>query len=38
MIEQLQNEIIALKKINHPNVIKLYKVYEAPEQVFLFME
>ncbi|XP_036356030.1 serine/threonine-protein kinase 33-like [Octopus sinensis] len=34
----LEHEIEILKIINHPNLIKLYEVYETRQQVFLVME
>jgi serine/threonine protein kinase len=32
------NEIQALKKLSHPNIIKLYDVYETDEELILVME
>jgi len=29
------NEVYALKTLDHPNVIKLFEIYEDPENVYL---
>lgn len=29
------NELIILKAMDHPNIIKLYEVYEDPEYYYL---
>jgi serine/threonine protein kinase len=37
-LHQVYNEICILKKVDHPNVIKLYKVYENQKNICLIME
>ncbi len=37
-INQVQNEIAILSQSDHPNIIKLYDVYETEESLFLVME
>ena len=37
-LNQLYNEISILKRIDHPNIIKLYKVFQNSESIFLLME
>ena len=34
----LQNEIIILKQVNHPNIVKLYDVKIKPDYIYLVME
>jgi len=34
----LLNEIDVMRKINHPNIIKLYEVYEGMYHVYLVMD
>ncbi len=34
----LQNEIQILTYVDHPNIVKLYEVYEDPYTYFLVME
>ena len=34
----LRNELDILRKLDHPNVIKLYEVYETPNYIFFIME
>ena len=34
----LQNEIIILKQVNHPNIVKLYDVKIKPDCIYLVME
>ena len=34
----LQNEIEILKQVDHPNIVKLYDVYEDEKYFFLVME
>lgn len=33
-----QREIVVLKKLNHPNIIKLYELIETPKQINLVTE
>ena len=37
-LNQLYNEITILRKINHPNVVKLFSIYEDDEYISLIME
>jgi calcium-dependent protein kinase len=34
----LQNEIDILKTVDHPNIVKLYDVYEDEDTYYLVME
>jgi serine/threonine protein kinase len=34
----LQNEIEILKQVDHPNIVKLYDIYEDEENYYLVME
>ena len=34
----LQNEIDILKQVDHPNIVKLFEVYEDDKHFFLVME
>jgi serine/threonine protein kinase len=34
----LQNEIMILKQVDHPNIVKLYDIYEDDKYFFLVME
>jgi calcium/calmodulin-dependent protein kinase I len=36
--EQLVREIAILKKMNHPNIVNLYNVWETSESVYMLME
>jgi calcium-dependent protein kinase len=36
--ERFMNEIIALKECDHPNIVKLYEVFEDVDNVFLIQE
>jgi len=37
-IKLLRREIQIMKRLNHPNILKLYEVYENDEQFYLVME
>lgn len=37
-IKLLRREIKIMKKVNHPNILKLYEVFEDDEEFFLVME
>lgn len=37
-IDLLKREIYIMKKVNHPNILKLYEVYEDDEYFFLVLE
>jgi len=37
-IKLLRREVQIMKKVNHPNVLKLYEVFEDDEEFFLVME
>ncbi len=37
-LERFYKEINILKKLDHPNIIKLYEVYESKEYLYLIME
>ena len=34
----LQNEVTILKRLDHPNVVKLYGLFETKNNVYLIME
>ena len=34
----VQREIIALRKINHPNIIKMYDLVETQKQIFIVVD
>ena len=34
----LQNEVLILKRLDHPNVVKLYDLFETKNNVYLVME
>ena len=34
----MQNEIEILKQVDHPNIVKLYDIYEDEENYYLVME
>lgn len=38
MIEQFHMEIVALKSLEHPNIIKLYDVYTTSHKIYIVME
>jgi len=38
LIEDLRNEIEVLISLDHPNVVKLYEVYESQTEIYLVME
>ena len=35
---RLQYEVECLKNLNHPNIVRLYEVYESKENIFLVTE
>jgi len=37
-IELLKREIYIMKKVDHPNILKLYEVYEDDDHFFLVLE
>lgn len=37
-IKLLRREVANLKTLQHPNILKLFEVYEDPKQFFLVME
>ena len=37
-LEKFRKEIDILMKLDHPNIIKLYEVFEAPNSLYLIME
>ena len=37
-IEKLTNEISILNKVDHPNIIKLYEIFEDEKNIYLIME
>ena len=37
-VANLRREIANMKKLDHPNVVKLYEVYETPDAVLMVME
>ena len=38
MVGQFQTEIMALKSLHHPNIIRLYDVYVTAEKIYIVME
>ena len=36
--QRFMNEVTALRTLDHPNVIKLYELYETDEKIFLVQE
>lgn len=36
--EMLRNEVEILSKVDHPNIIALYDIFETPEFLYLVME
>ena len=34
----IQSEIDILKKVEHPNIVKLYDIFESPDKIYLVME
>lgn len=38
MYEQLQKELIIMKKVKHPHIVQLYEVYETPKKIYMIME
>ncbi|KAI9143303.1 kinase-like domain-containing protein, partial [Paraphysoderma sedebokerense] len=37
-VARIQREIRFLKLLHHPHIVKVYEVYETPEQIFIVME
>ncbi|CAG9323736.1 unnamed protein product [Blepharisma stoltei] len=37
-LENLINEIKIMRKLNHPNIIKLHRVYESPHNIYLVLD
>ena len=37
-LQKFRREIDILMKLDHPNIIKLYEIYEAPNSLYLIME
>lgn len=37
-IKSVSNEIRILKRLDHPNLVKLYSVHETPSKIYLVME
>eukprot|EP01053_Blabericola_migrator_P004936 Blabericola_migrator_1__4935@NODE_2574_length_2585_cov_336_116362_g1612_i0_p1_GENE_NODE_2574_length_2585_cov_336_116362_g1612_i0NODE_2574_length_2585_cov_336_116362_g1612_i0_p1_ORF_typecomplete_len634_score132_34Pkinase/PF00069_25/3_7e67Pkinase_Tyr/PF07714_17/1_1e44EFhand_7/PF13499_6/1_7e07EFhand_7/PF13499_6/3_9e11EFhand_7/PF13499_6/6_2e08EFhand_8/PF13833_6/0_027EFhand_8/PF13833_6/0_75EFhand_8/PF13833_6/0_14EFhand_8/PF13833_6/0_0086EFhand_8/PF13833_6/4_3e06EFhand_1/PF00036_32/0_29EFhand_1/PF0003 len=37
-LEQIQEEIQILKSVDHPNVIKIYEIFEDPSSVYILQE
>jgi len=38
MADQLKNEVSILQNISHPGVVKLERMFETPERIFVVME
>lgn len=38
MYEQLQKELVIMKKVRHPHIVQLYEVYETPKKMYMIME
>ena len=37
-MSQLNNEIKILKILDHPNIVKLYEIYQDPKNIYLITE
>lgn len=37
-MEAIQRELRILKIVDHPNIIKLHKIYESPRKIYLIFE
>jgi len=37
-LEELRNEIDILRRLDHPNIVKAYEVYETKRQIYVVME
>lgn len=38
ILEQIEQEISILRKLDHPNIIKLYEIYQDEKYYYLVME
>ena len=36
--ERLLQEVLILGRLHHPNIVKLYEIYESPTSLYLVME
>ena len=36
--DRLLHEVLILGRLHHPNIVKLYEVYETPNAMYLIME
>ena len=34
----IENEILILRKISHPNIVQLFEEFETPKEIYLVME
>lgn len=34
----IENEILILRRISHPNIVRLHEEFETPKEIFLVME
>lgn len=34
----IENEILILRRISHPNIVKLHEEFETPKEIYLVME
>jgi serine/threonine protein kinase len=37
-MEQMDREVLIMKKLNHPHIVKIKEVFETAEKYFLIME
>ena len=37
-VQMLRAEVEILRSINHPNIVRLYEIYESPQKLYLVME
>ena len=37
-IDRLIQEVLILARLHHPNIVKLYEVYETPKAIYLIQE
>ena len=38
LYKKLQNELKIIKKIDHPNILRIFEIFEEPKRIFIVME